>query len=332
MKKIWFQAIGIDIGTEYIRMWTPESTEFTVVPSYVAVDEKDALLTVGEDARALSERNTTGIRVIRPIERGVIQDEVAAKMLLRAVLGKARWISWLIAPVVMVSVPSQATLVQRERVERLLKELGARVVYVVPQALAAAIGGGVPAQDASGTVVVQLGAGSVEAAAISLGGIVAATSCEFGGRSLLEQLRRLSREQYGVDISHETARKLVPLLRFGETKNSSLEVVGKDIRSGEPVRFNLESKQYEPAVLEQLHQIIETIRQLLSQVPPAITTDIVDRGMLFSGGLAQLHGLQLLFSQRLEVPCLVMEDPEMTVIKGLQFALLHLDEYLAAYE
>lgn len=332
MKKIWFQAIGIDFGSENLRVWWNDASDPVSIPGYIALDVRGSVLAVGENARVLSERNTAGVRVVQPIERGVIRDEKAALLLLRAVLGNKRRLSWLISPVMMMSVPAVATRVQRQRAENLLVSLGARETYVIPQSLAAAIGGGVPAQDAAGSVVVQLGAGVIEAAAISLGGIVASASSEFGGKSLLEQLRRLARERYAIDVSYETVRKLLPHIHLGLSQPETVPVVGKDIRSGEPTSVYLESKYYEPALIEQLEQLVVTIKKLLSQIPPAITSDVVERGLLLSGGLAQLHGLPLFLTQRLEVPCAMMERPEMTVIHGITYSLLHLTEYTSVYD
>lgn len=331
MQKIWHKAVGVDFGSENLRVWWNDQVDVLSVPSYVALDERTNLLAIGEDARVLSERNATGIRVVHPVEQGVIQDEYTAKLLLRAVLGRVTWLSWFVAPVMMISVPAGATAVQRTRAEQLLQSLGAAQSYTIPQSLAAAMGGGVPAQDASGSVVVQLGGGIVEAAAISLGGIVATASNEFGGKSLVEQLRRVGRERYGAEISYETLRKILPQIRLGATKDVEIEVLGKDINTGDPLKVYLQSRFYEPLLLEHLEQLVITLKKLLSQVPPAITTDIVDRGILLSGGLAQLHGLPLFLTQRLEVPCAMMEDPEKSVIKGIAYALENLDEYANIY-
>lgn len=332
MQKIWHKAIGVDFGSENLRVWWSDRKEGVTIPSYVALDERTNLLAIGEDARALSERNAQGMRVIHPVERGVIQDEYTAKLLLRAVMGQVGFFNWLVAPNMMMSVPAGATAVQRSRAEDLLRSVGARVAYTIPQSLAAAIGGGVPAQDSSGSVVVQLGGGIVEAAAISLGGIVATASNEFGGRSLIDQLRRIARERYGAEISYETLHKILPKIQLGSPKESELEILGKDSSTGEPRKIFLQSRVYEPILLEHLEQIVITLKKLLSQVPPAITTDIVDRGMLLAGGLAQLNGLPLFLSQRLEVPCAVMEDPENAVIKGIAYSLENLDEYANIYD
>ncbi len=331
MQKIWHKAIGVDFGSENLRVWWSGQKEIVSIPSYVALDDRTNLLAIGEDARALSERATTGTTVIHPIERGVIQDEDIAKLLLRAVMGKVHWLNWFVAPAMMISVPAGATVVQRERAEHLLESVGAQQSYTIPQSLAAAMGGGVPSQDSSGSVVVQLGGGIVEAAAISLGGIVATASNEFGGKALIEQLRRVGRERYGAEISYETLRKALPQIRLGSTKESEIEMLGKDINTGDPLRVYLQSRFYEPVLLEHLEQLIITLKKLLSQVPPAITTDIVDRGILLSGGLAQLHGLPLLLTQRLEVPCAMVEDPENSVIKGIAYALENLEEYSSIY-
>lgn len=332
MQKPWHKAIGVDFGSETIRVWWSGKEEVLSVPAYVALDERTRLLAIGEDARMLSERNAQGVRVIHPVERGIIQDEYTAQVLLRALLGKVNVLSWFVAPIMMIAVPASATAVQRSRAEALLQAVGARQSYTIPQSLAAALGGGVPAQDSSGSVVVQLGAGLVEAAAISLGGIVATASNEFGGTSLIEQLRRVGRERYNAEISYETLRKILPQIHLGAAKDTEIEILGKDIHSGEPSKVYFQSRVYEPVLLEHLEQLVITTKKLLSQVPPAITTDIVDRGILLSGGLAQLHGLPLLLTQRLEVPCAMMEDPERSVIKGIAHALDNIDEYASIYD
>ncbi len=330
MKKIWFQTVGIDFGSENLRICWDGANQIEKMPSYVAIDAGNKVLAVGEDARALAMRAREGVKIVKPISRGIIQDEAIALILARSLLGSARWRSWLFAPIMMMAVPSNATKTQRERAVHFMKTLGARKAIVLPHALAAAIGAGVPSQDSAGSVIVQMGAGTIEAAAISLGGVVSATNCEFAGTSLLLLLKKIILEKFKLDTSLEHLQTVLPQIKLDSTKHT-ITVIGKNITTGEPASINLSANDYHDQILQHLNQVVLTIRNLFTQLPPAVITDVLDRGILLSGGLAQLQDLPLYLAHALEVPCSVVEQPETTVIRGINIALQKIEEFSSVY-
>jgi rod shape-determining protein MreB len=323
-----FPTVAIDLGSSRVRVWVKGAPEPAEEFSIVAVDQKGSLIAVGLAAQELQERNAKEVQFVTPIELGVIREEAAAQLLVQSALGRQKsLLQWRFPPIMMASIPVSATIVQQERTAQFLRSLGARETYLIAQPLAATIGAGIPLADTAGSVVVQLGAGRVEVAALTLGGITAAASCEFGGKSLIEQVRMGLRAQYGMEVSLSSAEAILHEIVLRTDEAQRMRISGKDVSTGSPKTITIDASSLVSDLQAIVDRYIKLIIDVLSQVPPAVTGDIVDRGILLSGGLAQLRGLSAYLSERLQLPCSVVEEPSLSTIKGITIALEHLEDF-----
>ncbi len=323
-----FPAIAIDLGSSEVRVWVSGAQEPVSIASVVALDTRGNLVALGKQAQDLMERTARDLQIITPVELGVVRDESAAKMLVQAAIAQqSELLRWKFPPVMMMTIPVQANRVQQERAQQFLLSLGAREAYLIAQPLAATIGAGVPIADTAGSVVVQLGSGRVEVAALTLGGITNSASCEFGGRSLLEQLRMSLREQYHLEISLSGAETLLHSLVLRTDVEQRVRVTGKDVSGGAPKIITIDGSTLIEGLQQVADRYVSLVIEVLSQVPPAVTGDIVDRGILLSGGLAQLPGLSEYLGNKLQLPCSVVEEPAVAAIKGAHLALSHIGEF-----
>lgn len=323
-----FPNIAIDLGSSMVRVWVSSASEPVSVVSMVALDAKGTLVAVGQSAQDLQERTAREVEIIAPVELGVIQNESAARMVVQSAIAKQKaLLRWKFPPIMMMTIPVQATLVQQERAQRFLHSLGAREAYLIAQPLAATIGAGVPIVDTAGSVVVQLGSGRVEVAALTLGGITNSASCEFGGRSLIEQLRMGLREQYHLEVSQSGATTLLHSLVLRTDVEQKLRITGKAVGGGMPQILIIDGSSLVGSLQQIVDRYVALLIEVLSQVPPAVTGDIVDRGILLSGGLAQLRGLSEYLSNQLQLPCSVVEEPALAAIRGVHLALEHVEEF-----
>lgn len=331
--KTLFPAIAIDMGSSFVRVWVSGAEEHVEVASVVALDARGALVAVGKPALDLQERTARDIRIISPVELGVIKDAEAAKMVVRSAIALQRqYLRFKFPPVMMMTIPVDANPVQQERAQQFLHELGAREAYLIAQPLAATIGAGVPIADTAGSVVAQLGSGRVEVAALTLGGITASASSEFGGRSMIEQLRMGLREQYHLEVSLSGAEALLHSITLRTDVEQRVRVTGKAIGGGIPKTISIDGSVLVGPLLGIVDRYTALIIEVLTQVPPAVTGDIVDRGILFSGGLAQVKGLSEYVSNQLQLPCSVVEEPAEAAIRGVHVALQHIDEFKQLFE
>lgn len=323
-----FPSIAIDLGSSMVRIWVSEASEPAVLANVVALDPKGALVATGQAAQDLLERTARELQIIAPVELGVIQHETAARLVVQsAIAQQQRYLRWKFPPVMMMTIPVQATAVQQERAQRFLTTLGAREAYLIAQPLAATIGAGVPVVDTAGSVVVQLGSGRVEVAALTLGGITTSASCEFGGRSLIEQLRMGLREQYQIEVSQTGAATVLHNLALRTDVEQRLRVTGKQVSGGTPQTLTIDGSALVGSLQQVVDRYVALIIEVLSQVPPAVTGDIVDRGILLSGGLAQLKGLSEYLSNSLQLPCSMVEDPALAAVRGVHTALEHVEQF-----
>lgn len=323
-----FPSIAIDLGSSSVRTWVTGAPEPVALASVVALDNAGALIALGTPAVELMERRANDLQIIVPIELGSIHQEEAARLLVRGALARQQeLLRWRFPPIMMMTIPVAANRVQQERAQQFLVSLGAREAYLIAQPLAATIGAGVPIVDTAGSVLVQLGGGRVEVAALTLGGITAAASSEFGGRSLAEQLRMGLREQYHLEVSLSGAERLLHTIVLRSDVEQYLRVTGKAVGNGTPTTITVDGSTLVGGLQQVIDRYSALITDVLSQVPPAVTGDIVDRGILLSGGLAQLRGLSEYLSNQLQLPCSVVEDPAHSAIKGVHIALEHIAEF-----
>lgn len=321
------QTVGLDMGSCMTRIWTTQDGVVLEEPTCIAIDERNGkVLAVGAEAQAMAGRLEGMVRLFFPIQNGRLYDLEIGRALLRIFLQRVLKSRAFLRPVMMVSVPASATQAERTAMVELLQSVGAREVYTIAQPLAAAIGAGVPIADASGSFIFQLGGGGVEAAVISLASLVRYEASPKGGLVADQQIRKLLKDRAELIVSLEAAEKLK--ISAG-TVASQLEkkqlITGQDATQFSPKEVMVTSAMLEPVLVSLMTQYEKLLKKLFVHMPPELTADVIDKGMLLSGGWAQLGGLENRLVQTLGIPVSVVEKPERTVIKGIGTALEHLE-------
>jgi rod shape-determining protein MreB len=320
--------LGIDCGTSRIKLWSSKEAVFLDQASCIAVEVASSrVIAVGDEAAAMSGRVGGDIQVSWPIVRGEVAEPDLALAMLRVLIRQAFPSMSFIRPTIMLSVPAGLTPAKRQLTTELFHQLGAREVISISQSLAAAIGSGVPIADASGTFLVQMGAGLVEASIISLGKVVVSHSTYLAGMTIDQHIQELVARQYGLGISLKTAAMLKQEVAACDGRERSQLASGQDTVVGSPKEVMITSQDLEPLMSRLVEQYVHLLERVLSAVPPELTVDVIDKGLLLSGGLAQLAGLDAALVQRLGVPVTGIEAPTQAVVKGLATALGHVQEF-----
>jgi rod shape-determining protein MreB and related proteins len=322
--------IGIDLGTANVLVHVEGRGIVIQEPSVVAVDDDGRIRAVGEDAREMIGRTPTNIHAIRPMKDGVIADYVITEAMLRFFINKAmagRMRLRLTGPQVMISVPAGVTSVEKRAVKDAALKAGAREAYLIEEPLAAAIGANVPISGPSGNLVIDIGGGTTEIAVIALGGIVVSTSLRVGGNRIDEAIASYIRKKYNLMIGERTAEEVkieigtaLPLER-----ELSMDVRGRDLIAGLPRTIPITSSEVMEAIELPLQQLVAAVRSVLEQTPPELSSDIIDKGMVMSGGGALLRNIDKLMTQVTGVPCHVAENAMNCVALGTGEALKHYD-------
>jgi rod shape-determining protein MreB len=322
--------IGIDLGTANVLVHVEGKGIVIQEPSVVAVDDDGRIRAVGEDAREMIGRTPGNIHAIRPMKDGVIADYVITEAMLRFFINKAisgRMKFRLSGPAVMISVPAGVTSVEKRAVKDAALKAGAREAYLIEEPLAAAIGANVPISGPSGNMVIDIGGGTSEVAVIALGGIVVSTSLRVGGNRFDESIASDIRKKYNQMIGERTAEEVkitigaaLPLER-----ELSMEVRGRDLIAGLPRTIPITSSEVMEAIELPLQQLVAAVRHVLEQTPPELSSDIIDKGMVMSGGGALLRNIDKLLTQVTGVPCHVAENALDCVALGTGEALKHYD-------
>jgi len=317
--------IGIDLGTANILVYVKGKGIVTREPSVVAVSDDNHIVAVGEEAREMIGRTPGNITAIRPMKDGVIADYVITEAMLRYFIKKAG--RSFTKPDVMISVPSGVTSVEKRAVRDAALKAGAREAYLIEEPLAAAIGANVPISGASGNLIIDIGGGTSEIAVISLGGIVVSRSVRVGGNRFDEAIANYVRKKYNVMIGDRTAEEVkieigtaLPLER-----ELHMEVRGRDLIAGLPRTVPLTSSEVMEALEAPLQQIVGAVRGVLEETPPELSSDIIDKGMVMSGGGSLLRNIDKLLTQVTGVPCHVAENVLNCVALGTGLALEHFD-------
>ena len=310
--------IGIDLGTANTLVNVKDHGIVLREPSVVAVRAgTNEVLAVGDDAKRMLGRTPGNIVAIRPLKDGVIADfEVTEAMLrhfIKKVSGKRRT-----HPRVVIAIPSGITEVERRAVKESAEQAGAREVYLIEEPMAAAIGVGLPVQDASGNMIVDIGGGTTEVALISLSGIVYARSVRTAGDELDESIISYMKRGYNLMIGERTAEDIK--IRIGSAaplpKETSMEVKGRDLVSGLPKTITITSNEVRDAMADPLTTIVDAVRTTLERCPPELAADLVDRGLVLAGGGALLRGLDKRLREETGLPVHVAEDPLSAVAEG----------------
>lgn len=327
---MFIKRLGIDLGTANSLVWLAGQGIVLQEPTVVAVSiEDNRVLAVGREAKRMLGRTPGNIIATRPMRDGVIADYLITEAMLRFFIRQACGRSFLFKPEVMICIPAGATQVERRAVLKATLSAGARHAYLIDEPLAAAIGAGIPIAEASGNMIVDIGGGAAEAAIISLGSVVVHQSVRVAGNKIDEAIISFVKHKHNLIIGDQAAEtvkiKIGSALPLEEKKE--MEVKGRDSLSGLPRTFKVSSDEVTEAIQKPLTQIIQAIKGVLERVPPELSSDIIDKGIVLSGGSSLLRNFDRLVSQETGVPAYVTEEPMLCVVKGTGVALENLDLY-----
>ncbi|MBI4053753.1 MAG: rod shape-determining protein [Candidatus Doudnabacteria bacterium] len=327
---MWLKRLGIDLGTANTLVFVPKRGIIINEPTVVAISIADnRILAVGTEAKEMLGRTPETIIAQQPMKDGVIADYRVTEAMLRYFINKAAGRIRLLRPEVMISVPGGITSTERRAVVDAAQSAGARAAYVIKETIAAAIGAGIDIGTASGNLVVDLGGGTTDVSVISLGGIVVSTSVRVAGSKMDVAIADYIRKKHGLAIGEQTAEEVK--IRIGSAlpveKEEKLEIRGRDVIQGLPRTIQVFTNEVVEAIQDQLTEIIGAVRHVLQETPPELSSDIIDKGMVLTGGTALLRNLDRLLAQSTGVPAYVADEPVLCVAKGTGVALEHLDTY-----
>jgi rod shape-determining protein MreB and related proteins len=326
------KRIGIDLGTANSLVYVAGEGLVMNEPTVVAVSTIDnRVLAVGNEAKEMLGRTPGNITATRPLRDGVIADYVITEAMLRYFIDRVCGSSRFFKPEVMVCVPAGVTQVEKRAVLDATLSAGAKTAYLIDEPLAAAIGANIPIANPSGNMIVDIGGGTVEAAVICLSGVVVHNSVRVGGNKIDEAIATYVRKKYGLIIGDHQAEQIKinvgTAVRPKQQENKVMEVRGRDGTSGMPKTINLSSDEAYQAIEETLKKIVGAVKTVLEQTPPELASDIIDKGIVMSGGTSLLNNLDKFFTQETGVPCHISDNPKLAVVLGTGLALENLDLY-----
>jgi len=327
---MFVRRIGIDLGTANTLVFIPGKGVVINEPSVVAVSvQENKVLAVGNEAKEMIGRTPDTIVASQPLRDGAIADYRITEAMLRYFIYRVSGRVRLIRPEVVLSIPAGVTSTERRAVIDAAIKAGARTAYVVKEPILAAIGAGIPIHTAQGNMIVNIGGGTSEIAIISLGGIVAARSARVGGNRIDLAISDYIKRKYSLAIGERTAEEVK--IKIGSAipvaKEDTFDIRGRDLMGGLPKTIPVTTNEVTEAIQDELREIINVIKQVLQETPPELAADIMDKGMILSGGTAQLRHLDQLISKTIGVPCFVADDPAFCVAKGTGIVLENLDVY-----
>lgn len=325
------KRIGIDLGTANSLVYLAGAGIVLNEPSVVAVSTDDnRVLAVGNEAKEMLGRTPGNIVASRPLREGVIADYVITEAMLRYFIDKVCGHSRLFKPEVMICVPAGVTSVERRAVLDATLSAGAKTAYLIDEPLAAAIGAQIPIANPSGNMIVDMGGGTAEAAVICLGGVVVHNSARVGGTKIDEAIQIGVRKKYGLIIGENQAEEVkikIGSATAGKGPAKTMAVRGRDAVTGLPRTIELTSLEVTEMIEVPVQKILGAVKQVLEQTPPELASDIIDKGIVLSGGTSLLNNLDKLMTEVTGVPCHVAENPLMCVAYGTGMALENLDLY-----
>lgn len=322
--------IGVDLGTASVLVYVKGKHIVINEPSVVAMDKTTGkIFAVGEEARRMLGRTPGNIVAVRPMRGGVIADYEITEKMLRHFIEKACGKHLFFKPRVMVCIPSGVTEVEERAVRQATIHAGARQAYLIEEPLAAALGAGMDISDASGNLVIDVGGGTTDIAVLSLGGIVCNQSLRLGGDQFDEAIVRYIRREYNLMIGERTAEELKMKIGTaypsGKTENNSMEVRGRDLLSGLPKTLTVTSQESYEAMSEPIEGITAGVKEVLEKTPPELASDIINKGIVLTGGGALLDGLDTLLRKETHLPVHVAENAISCVAEGTGKALTMLN-------
>ncbi|MFA6185439.1 MAG: rod shape-determining protein [Candidatus Shapirobacteria bacterium] len=325
-----FKKLAIDLGTANSVVWEAGKGIVLNEPTIVAVGIEDRkVLAVGNEAKKMLGKTPEYIEVIQPLEDGVIADYEVTEAMLRYFMKQVMGNNWFIGPEVMICVPAGVTQVEQRAVIDAMLSAGARKAHLIDEPLAAAIGSKIPVAEAFGNMIVDIGGGAAEAAVIALGGVVTHKSVRVGGNKLDKVIMEFLKKKYSLVIGDQTAE--IIKIQLGSAikpkKLETMEINGRDSVYGLPKNVVINTDDVYEAIRPVLDLILTAIKNTLEITPPELVADIIDRGIVLSGGSAQLRNLSTLVTREIGVSAHVALEPQFCVIKGTGIAVENLDVY-----
>lgn len=324
------KKIGIDLGTANTLVYVPGKGIVLNEPSVVAVSEQDnSILAIGSEAKDMIGKTPESIIAYRPMKDGVIADYRVTEAMLRYFMSKAlgRWNFW--KPETMISVPAGITSTERRAVVEAALRAGAKAAYVVKEPILAAIGAGIPIHESRGHMIVDIGGGTTDVAVIALGGIVASTSVKCAGDKIDQAISDYIKKTFNLAIGDKTAEMVkigiaaaVPL-----EEELTMTIKGRDFVQGLPRTAQISTNEIVQAIDPELRRVVKAIKDVLQETPPELAADIIDQGIIMTGGTSQLRGFPELIYRRTGVKARLAEDALYCVVKGTGIALEHLNTY-----
>ncbi len=327
---MFIKKIGIDLGTTNTLVFIPKKGVVANEPSVVAISAYDrSVLAVGAEAKQMIGRTPDAIIALCPLKDGVIADYKMTEAMLSYFINKACGRFRFFKPEVMISVPAGVTSTERRAVIDAAVQAGAKAAYVVKEPVLAAIGANIPINEASGSMIINIGGGTSEIAVISLGGIVAWSSVRVAGNKIDQAIQEYMHKEHGLEIGERTAENIK--ISIGSAMpvkdEESMDVRGRDMISGLPRTVKISTNEVAEAISEQLKEIIRAVKSVLQETPPELAADIMHKGMVISGGGALLRNIDELLFKVTGVVCVKAKDPLLCVAKGTGIVLENLDIY-----
>ncbi len=328
--QLFIPKLGIDLGTTYTLVYVPKRGVVLNEPSVVAVSEHDnKLLAVGNEAKEMIGRTPDSIVAYRPMKDGVIADYRITEAMLRYYIRKSLGKWNMFKPDIMVSVPAGVSSTEKRAVIEATMKAGARSAYVVKEPILAAIGAGIPIHEARGNMVIDIGGGTIDVAVISLGGIVASTSVKCAGNRIDHAIADYIKKTFNLAIGDKTAENIKINIGSAVSLEEELvmEIKGRDFLTGLPRSTEIKSNEIVKAIGRELREMIKAIKDVLQETPPELSADIIDRGIIMTGGSSQLRHFPELVLRRTGVKARLAKDAPFCVAKGTGIALNHLATY-----
>ena len=325
--------LAIDLGTANTLIYTKGKGIVLDEPSVVAMQidpntGRSAVLAVGTDAKKMLGRTPGSIQAIRPMKDGVIADFTVTEKMLKHFIKKVTHSRFAATPRIVICVPCGSTQVERKAIRDSAEAAGASAVYLIEEPMAAAIGAGLPIEEPTGSMVVDIGGGTTEVGVISLGGMVYKGSARVGGDRFDESIVNYIRRNYGMLIGDPTAELIKKEIgsAFPGSELREMEVKGRNLSEGVPRSFTISSNEVLEALSEPINSIVSEVKRALEETPPELGADIAERGMMLTGGGALLRDLDRLLAEETGLPVLVAEDPLTCVVRGCGMALENMDK------
>lgn len=311
--------IGIDLGTANVLIYVQGKGIVLNEPSVVAIDTRtNKVLAVGSEAYRMVGRTPSNIRAIRPLKNGVISDFDMTQEMLSYFISKLSVKGFMSKPDIMICAPTNITEIERKAIIQAAEQSGGGKVYLEYEPKVAAIGAGLDIFKPRGNMVIDMGGGTSDIAVLSLGDIVASESVRLAGDQLNSDIAEYIKDHHGLIIGEHTAERIKIKLGTAQkmAEPQTMEVRGRDVASGMPRQIETNENEIADALHDTLEQIVRASVTVLETIPPELASDIIDRGIMLTGGTAMLHGIDKLFSDRLKVPVVVSQDPLDNVAKG----------------